>query len=257
MAQNMSQKCKVTIHQLQKFIGYLNFICKAIYSGQAFTRRMYAKILWIDKNGNKMKQHYHVPLDMEFRNDCKVWTSFLDSDNVPTALCHPFVDFSLTLHAKKLDFYMDSSANLLLGFRGYFKDQWFAGVWDRGFIKQCNLSIQYLELYAITIAIVLGSKLLINSRVQIFTDNQTAMRAVNNLSSSCKNCMYLIRIIVATQLKYNVRFFAEYVESKKNEKVDALSRRLIRKFKRLAPTAYQLPEQLPPDMYPLKKIWIN
>ena len=134
-AQQMSVKRKATIHDLQKFMGFLNFIGKAIYPGRAFTRRMYNKILWVDNKGNKMKQHYHVPLDTEFREDCKVWIRFLDSGKgVPTAVCRPFIDFSIELSAETLDFYTDSSAHQNLGFGGYFGKRWFAGVWNSQFI---------------------------------------------------------------------------------------------------------------------------
>ena len=36
-------KKKVMVKTLQQLCGFLNFICKAIFPGRAFTRRMYAK----------------------------------------------------------------------------------------------------------------------------------------------------------------------------------------------------------------------
>ena len=122
-------------------------------------------------------------------------------------MCHPFVDFTEELTAHELDFYTNSSANAILGFGGYFGCLWFAGIWDPGFIREKQPSIEYLELYAITVAILLWAERLANLRVVIFTDNQTAMNILNNTSSSCRNCMVLVRMIVMTQLKFNVRIF--------------------------------------------------
>ena len=235
----MMDKRKSTIHDLQKFTGYLNFICKAVFPGRAFTRRMYAKIPWFNSEGNKMKQHYHVNLDSEFKEDCKVWVSFLQND-IPASICRPFVDLTLTKSASELDFYMDSSANPLLGFGGYFGEEWFAGTWDPRFILECSPSIEFLELYAMTVGILLWSEWLSNSRVKIFTDNKTAWDILNNSSSSCKNCMVLVRKIVLTELKFNVRIFAEYVKGICNKRADFLSRQKIHKFKKLTPFA--LPE---------------
>ena len=119
--------------------------------------------------------------------------------------------------AQELDLFTDSSGNHNLGFGGYFRNEWFAGTWDIGFVKRCKPSIEFLELYAIAIAIYLWAPQLMNSRVVLFTDNQMAKTILNNSSSSCKNCMNLVRKIISVQLKYKVSFFAEYVEGSKNE----------------------------------------
>ena len=112
-----------------------------------------------------------------------------------------------------MDFYTDSSTSPKLGFGGYFGTSWFAGLWGSDFVCKAKPSIQYLELYAITVAIVLWAPKLANLRVTIFTDNKGAHDALNGTSSSCKNCMILIRTIAWVQLHYNVCFTAKYVES--------------------------------------------
>ena len=53
MLQNMCDKCKSTIKDLQVLCGYLNFLNKAIYPGHAFTRRMYAKYAHLVQVGHK------------------------------------------------------------------------------------------------------------------------------------------------------------------------------------------------------------
>lgn len=54
---------KVTVHYLQKLTGLLNFLCRAIIPGKAFTRHMYNKF-----SSTTLKQHHHVRVDREFVN---------------------------------------------------------------------------------------------------------------------------------------------------------------------------------------------
>ena len=218
-AKILSSKSKATIHELQQFTGFLNFLGKAIFPGRAFTRQMYAKIPWHNNEGKELRQHHHVRVDQEFCKDCQVWIQFLGSQDkeVPISVCRPFVDFTVQLTAQELDLYTDSSVNQRLGFGGYFGKRWFAGVWKPGFIAKFKPSIDYLELYAITVAIILWAPLLSNCRVVLITDNNTAKNVLKNNSSSCRNSMVLVRKIVLTELKYNVRFFARHVEGSKND----------------------------------------
>ena len=243
MTKLTSQKKKATIGELQEFTGYLNFLCKAIYPGRAFTRRMYSKIPWTSAKGVPLKQHYHASLDAEFRKDCLVWLTFLEKQ-VTNTICRPFVDFTVTHTAHKLNFFTDSSANPRLGFGGFYANRWFAGRWGEEFIWQKSSSISYLELYAIAMAIKLWAKHLQNCRVEIFTNNQMAMRVLNDSSSGCKNSMVLVRIIVLTELQYNVCFFAQYVKGHKNGTADDLSHGKIWKFLRESPWAHERAETI-------------
>ena len=83
LLQTMIDKKKAKVRELQSLCGYLNFICKAIFPGRTFLRRMYAKYsgvidfkaAWGEKSeilarinadqpsctqGRKLKQHHHV-----------------------------------------------------------------------------------------------------------------------------------------------------------------------------------------------------
>ena len=65
----LTVKRKVTVRRLQRLAGVLNFLSRAIYTGRAFTRRIYVKC-----TGNKnLKPHHHIWLDQEFKSDCSVW----------------------------------------------------------------------------------------------------------------------------------------------------------------------------------------
>ena len=72
--EGLIDKKKATVKQLQQLTGLLNFLCRAIHLGRAFTRRMYAKFSWDAKpiegqsglmtqsvrSVQKLKQHHHV-----------------------------------------------------------------------------------------------------------------------------------------------------------------------------------------------------
>ena len=58
------QKRKATVKDMQCLAGYLNFLMRAIFPGQTFTRRMYAK--FNSKSAN-FRSYHHVKLDREFK----------------------------------------------------------------------------------------------------------------------------------------------------------------------------------------------
>ena len=147
------QSKKATVKDLQSLAGFLNFLCKAIHPGHAFTRQMYSEFSGLvefegklstikyeqlgisdelAKKQKVLKPHHHVNLDKEFWGDCEVWLSFLESQD--SSVCCPFVDLSSSLQADQLFFYTDSSANPDLGFGAIFGTHWVFGQWEAGFV---------------------------------------------------------------------------------------------------------------------------
>ena len=189
---HFSSKKKATVNELQQLTGFLNFLTKAIFPGRAFTRRMYSKYSHIldDKNG-KYKKYHHVRLDREFKFNCQVWQSFL-SGYEQALVSRPMLDVNKFETSTTIGFYTDSSGNAKLGFGGIFGSQWFFGQWEPGYIATNEPSITYLELFALTTGVLIWSKTLSNCRIVIHCDNQSVVEMVNNTTSSCYNCMFLI-----------------------------------------------------------------
>ena len=117
--QRILSKQKVTVQELQQLTGLLNFLNRAIFTGRAFTRRMYAKfsgIIKIRKSGTGcaeweprvLKLHHHVKLDAEFKADCRVWLEFLDSRMLST-VSRPYVDMTEDKALLELEFFSDAS----------------------------------------------------------------------------------------------------------------------------------------------------
>ena len=80
---------------------------------------------------------------------------------------------------------------------------------------------------------------------------------VNNTSSSCKNCMVLIRKLVLKGLCENVRIFAKYIESSENLATDFLSRGKMKEFYQLSDQWDDRPTVVPTELENLSQIWLR
>ena len=241
---------KLTVFELQRICGFLNFLGRAILPGRAFTRHLYSHL----KNNN-LKPHHHLRISGEMCSDLRMWLQFLQH---PSVYCRSFMDFDTIWHADGLDFYSDLSRNPFLGMRAKCNKSWMCMAWDAPFIIKYQPSIEYLELYAVTAAVVAWIGRFRNRRVVIFCDNQACVVMINNMSSNCKNCMVLIRIIVLQGLINNVHIFARYVKSKENTVSDLLSRLRIKKFKEITKgkEMEDTPTSVPNLIHPMKNIWL-
>ena len=224
---DISGKRKIKIKQLQVLTGYLNFLTKAIHPGRTFTHRIYAKFtnLQAGKLGGKaLHPHHHIAVDEELHFDCEIWHLFLNNFRSST-VCRPMIDFNGAAEtSEQLRFYSDASANPELGFGATFDNKyWLYGQWEKGYIHDMKPSIEYLELFTLTAAVLTWGPLIKNKRVTIFCDNMAVVNMINNITSSCQNCMFLIRLLILNNLVNNRRIFARHVWSENNELADALS----------------------------------
>ena len=125
------------------------------------------------------------------------------------------VDVDSFTTSQELFFYSDASANPELGFGAVFDKKWMFGQWEPGFIETCRPSIEYLELFTLTTAVITWGMedQMQNCRIQIFCDNNAVIAMVSRMTSLCPNCMFLIRLLVLNGLIANRRVFAKYVWS--------------------------------------------
>ena len=238
---------KVTVLQVQQLSGLLNFLCRCIIPGRAFTTRFYAMIA----GNKKLKQHHHVKIREENRLDLLVWRNFLSNRE---AFCRPFMEFGI-IHADQINMYSDASGRL--GFGALCETSWSYGAWNPKFLEQFEPSIEYLELYAVAVGILNWIDRFKNRKISLFCDNISTVCMINNASSKCKNCMVLIRLITLWSMKNNVRVFASYVNTKENGLADSLSRLDLLRFRRLGPHMEEACTSVPDDLWPVEKIWLK
>ena len=266
----MQSKKKATIRDLQVLCGYLNFLNKAIYPGRAFTRRMYAKYAahWDKKSsgkkGNKqcnpwktykLKPYHHVRLDKEFKIDCSIWLSFLQDSSFTNVVNRPMLDINRYVTSEQISYYSDASAAPELGYGCVYKQRWVYGKWPEGFVKRCDPSIEFLELYALVIGLFTWQEKLANCRIIIFCDNKAVVSMVNNLSSKCKKCMYLIKLLVLNGLQFNRRVSVKYIRSKDNILSDALSCLQLGRFKQEGPHMNQFPDTIHQQVQSVEQLY--
>ena len=166
------------------------------------------------------------------------------------------MDFAeLTSHA--IDMYSDASRNFELGFGAYCGPEWTYAQWDKEFMERCEPSIEFLELYAVAVAILNWIKLFRNKRITLFCDNEAVVHMINSSTSKCKRCMVLLRMIVLKGLVQNVRIAARHVGTKLNGKADALSRLDFGRFWRLVGdnSMNDTPSGIPQELWPMGKVW--
>ena len=214
---------------------------------------MYGKFTGLAKG---LRSYHHVKVNQEFKEDCKVWIDFL-TDGKET-FCRPFIDLSVKIAAEQLDFSTDASENLEDGgFGCVFRNRWIKGQWNKDFLEANEPSITYLELVALTIAILTWIPLLRNKRIQVLCDNQGAVAMINNTSAKCKRCMRLIRILMLESLKNNLRVFSKFIPTKENGQADALSRNQMARFWKLSAHKMMNKEQDKPTklVWPIEKVW--
>ena len=240
---------KITLNQLQKICGFLNFLGRCIIPGRAFTSRLYTYTA-----NDKLKPHHHIRVNAEMKNDLTMWLTFLDH---PSVYCRLFLDFSATLVADEIEFFSDASGKIGLG--AVCGSAWMMQKWDQEFLQKNKPSIEYLELFAVTAAVLAWIHKFKNGRIILFCDNRSVVDMINYITTSCRNCMVLIRIIVLKGLIENVRIFARHVKGTDNGLADSLSRDNWSQFTKLcfkkAKQVEKFATKVPNAIWPMDKIW--
>ena len=73
LIEEILSKKKMTLKQLHKICGFLNFLGRAVVLGRAFTRRLYMSM----KGYANLKPHHHISVKADMRRDLVMWQSFL------------------------------------------------------------------------------------------------------------------------------------------------------------------------------------
>ena len=240
------KKSKAKLIEIQRLAGYLNFLCKAVLPGRPFVRRLYFMCSGLTH------PHHHTKLNHGAKEDLRMWLRFLDH---PSVYCHSFLDYHNVIKPEQVNFYTDTSGNATLGAGGVCQKSWYSIKWEKSFIKNYSPSIEFLELYAVLIAAINWLHRFANRRIIIFCDNISVVYMINRNTSSCKQCLNLIRKLVLHCMIHNVRLSANYVSSKQNKLADLLSRRKIQQFKALASNMEDDPTPVPDELWPMHRLW--
>ena len=224
----------IPLTMLQSVIGSMNFACKVIVPGRAFSRRL------IDLTKGVSKPHHHVRLNKESRADLKAWLTFLAEFNGQ----YIFIN-QRWLSSDKIKLYTDSAGSL--GYAAVYGSSWVNGSWPTSWHK---FNITLLELYPIMLALELWGSQLANHAVLFLCDNEAVVHIINKQSSKEPNIMVLVRRLVLSALKFNILFKAKHIPGKHNNIADRLSRFQVNEARRLAPWLAKNPVVPPHHLFP-------
>ena len=147
--------------------------------------------------------------------------------------------------------YTDASGSEVLGFGGYFKDQYFFSQWPPSLndlvAKDKSISIAFRELYPIVVAALLWGHLWEKERIIFMCDNEATVAILQKGRSKSHHIMPLVRRLTLLAAQHNFVFLSRHVPGKNNDISDSLSRLQMDRFRRLAPSlASRKPCVVPP-----------
>ncbi len=90
--------------------------------------------------------------------------------------------------------------------------------------KWREYSIAFRELYPIVIALYLFARKMSNHKILFHSDNQSVVSIINEQTSRDLHIMRLVRQLVLTSLKFNIKFRAVHIPGVENYLADAISR---------------------------------
>lgn len=229
----LHMKC-CTLKELQSLIGVLNFACSVIQPGRAFLRRMINLTMTVSDSQT------HVYLNLETKDDMRIWLQFLDSFNGKSMFLNESFMSSYTLE-------LHTDAAQSKGYAGIYRSKWFYGPFPENWK---NINIMTLEFYPIILAIELWGPLWRNHSILLFTDNEALVSVINKQSTSDGQAMKMVRYMVLRCLQFNILFKAKHIPGKKNIFADYLSRLQVEQFLKIAPAAQPKPCLVPHQFQP-------
>ena len=108
-------RSRVTLRELQRVIGLLNFACRAVVPGRAFLRRL------IDLTVGVSKPFHHIRLSASSKADLRTWLTFLTNFNGRCLFLSDCFDSPFVCHLR-------TDAAGARGYGALCGDSWFAGV---------------------------------------------------------------------------------------------------------------------------------
>ena len=205
--EELLQKDKVQLRELQSVIGKLQFATTIIKVGRPFLRRLY------DLTYHVAKPFYMVRISKEAKEDLRMWLDFLRGYNGKTILYQPSI-----AESNAINLFSDASG---LGFGGMYGYNWVQGKWPDHW---ASLNIAVLELYPIVLLLQLFGQKMANTMVLFHCDNAAIVEVINKQTSKSKQIMQLLRPLILVMLKHNIRFRSQHLSSASNYVADAISR---------------------------------
>lgn len=159
----------ITRRNLDKLNGKLNWVCKVVYGGRTFLRRL------IDAQWSVTRPHHHIRMSSQIRLDLEWWAQFLPRFNGQTDL---IPSKPLSLH----DFSTDASSSygygaFLMG--GYFSLSFAEATSIFPDAPSPSEPIHVHELFAVLLLCRLYSTALSGQHIRLHIDNTIVVSVIN------------------------------------------------------------------------------
>jgi hypothetical protein len=213
--------------QLQSLIGKLVFAAKVVRAGRTFIARMLCTLRTVDdaKDG----PHAKIELDSEFHADVRWWITFLESWNGISVI--PSEYWSSSAHeqrdgdASELELFTDACQT---GFGAVCGKQYTRDFWSDATLSEAkrdtSLSMPYLELLAIAVAVATWAPQLGGRKITIRSDCKPAVQALQDFTCHNQQLLRLVRIVLLITAKHQLALRVRHIGGKLNAQADALSR---------------------------------
>ena len=212
-----------TKHEILSLIGKLHFICRVCPLGRAFLHCM------INVSKKARYLHHRIKLSAEFHGDIEWWLTYLPTWNGVSFL----YDEEWT-NSPDVELFTDASDK---GFGCYFQGEWCQGTFPVHSFGDKQMSINWHELYAVTMSLALWGPRLTGKHLLFHCNNASVVHIMAKASSCSKTMMALVCTFTLLAMKHHVHIKVQHIAGLNNEVADALSRFDMDRFRHLCPGA--------------------
>ena len=217
MVADLLQRTSITRRELDKVNGKLNWVCKVVYGGRTFLRRL------IDAQWSVQRPHHHVRITAGLRLDLQWWARFLHQFNGHTNLI-PSMPVSFD------DISTDASSSY--GYGAFLMGGYFSFSFNEAHdifpdAPAPSEPIHVHELFVVLILCRLFSAALSGLYLRLNIDNTIVVSIINKgtaKGATGPRMMEYVREIFWLSAEHNFRLTSTYISSANNSLADALSR---------------------------------
>ena len=223
-------KGPIQLSELQSVVGKLVHASGVYTIGSVFYQRLLAAVRGARRGSS-------VQLSSAALDDVRWWMHLLRGSSGTVPICP---DPWTPENSHRI--YTDASGT---GWGCCFEGQWMWGVWSaevQAAFAARRISISDLELLCLNFAVETWGPELAGRRLMLRCDNTASVANVTSQSSSQPMRAALLRRLYVVAAKYGIQLRSSYINTKRNEHADALSRGDLTRFFSL------------PQLYPLQKV---
>ena len=185
-------------------------MCQVCRPGRAFLCHM------IESSIKAQQHHHRIKLNKEFHWDVEWWLQYLPTWNGVSLLYK-----SCWLTSTECQLFTDASD---VGFGCYFQGHWCQGKFPETCFQDGLMTINWRELYGITMALTICGNHFRGKWILVHCDNTSFVQIMAKFSSGSKSMMVVVHSLVLFSMQNNFDLCLQHIPGVNNGIADALSR---------------------------------